>query len=236
VPDSERHTDRETTTGTRPHGQWTPLARALAVAGDRWTLLIALELAGGPLRLRALMQQLPGSSAGVLDNHVRRMQENGLLTRSRFREMPPRVELALTRSGAELAVIAGALARWGMRNTWSEPGDGERVEVSAVLRLLPVLLAEEGALPPGTFEAVVAAAAPGAEDARRHVFAVRGGSLLTHPEAGAKRPTARATGSEAAWVAALGPARDRTGLHLSGSRRFATALLDALPRPQPQFG
>jgi DNA-binding HxlR family transcriptional regulator len=238
------------------HRQWTPLARALAVAGDRWTLLIVLALGEGPLRLRALMERLPGASAGVLDGHVRRMHESGLITRRRFREVPPRVELELTRSGADLAGIAEALARWGMRNAWGAPVEGERVDASAVLRMLPALLAEERELPEGTLEAVVSDDHAAGSDAaprrlRRHVFDVRRGvvsmrrplgralsgrdaeadpeAASPHPETG---PTARAEGDEAAWIAALGPARDRAGLSLSGHRQIATALLDALPGPE----
>jgi DNA-binding HxlR family transcriptional regulator len=242
----------------RVHRQWTPLARALAAVGDRWTLLIVLELGDSRLRLQALMERLPGVSAGVLDNHVRRMRESGLITRRRFREVPPRVELELTRSGAELAGIAGALARWGMRNAWSAPVEGERVDVSAVLRMLPVLLAEERELPEGTLEAVVrrgqgagsgsgsgSGSGPGSgsgsgseaysRQAGRHVFDVRGGVVIARSLSGeesAGEPTARAEGTEAAWIAALGPARDRAGLSLSGDRKIATALLEALPVPE----
>jgi len=268
VPESEHQESRDAAPATRAHRQWTPLARALAVAGDRWTLLIVLALGDGPLRLRALTARLPGISAGVLDSHVRRMRDSGLITRRRFREVPPRVELELTRAGAELAGIAGALTRWGMRNAWSAPMEGERVDVSAVLRMLPVLLALERRLPEGTLEAVVSGgqgAGAGAEvysrRARRHVFDVRGGVVIARlpsreksageakdadPKAAspgvvvgrkaasvqASGPTGRAEGTEAAWVAALGPARDRAGLTLSGEQRIATALLDALPGPE----
>jgi DNA-binding HxlR family transcriptional regulator len=245
MPGSEPR-ESGTAPAARVHRQWTPLARALAAVGDRWTLLIVLELGDGPLRLQALMERLPGVSAGVLDNHVRRMRESRLITRRRFREVPPRVELELTRSGAELAGIAGALARWGMRNAWSAPVEGERVDVSAVLRMLPVLLAEERDLPEGTLEAVVrrgqgsgSGSGSGSEaysgQAGRHVFDVRGGVVIARSLSGeesAGEPTARAEGTEAAWVAALGPARDRAELSLSGDRKIATALLEALPVPE----
>src|ERR1700694_3333845 len=75
---------------TWTHRQWTPLAHALAVTGDRWTLLIVHELAHGTTRLARLKERLPGISSGVLDHHIHRLAELGLLTRERFREMPPR--------------------------------------------------------------------------------------------------------------------------------------------------
>ncbi len=108
----------------RAHRQATPLAAALAAAGDRWTLLIVLACSDGTLRLNGLRSRLPGVSSAVLDHHVRQMVALGLLSRRRFREMPPRVELTLTESGAGLLPIASALARWGMRHRWSEQSDG----------------------------------------------------------------------------------------------------------------
>jgi DNA-binding HxlR family transcriptional regulator len=82
--------------------------------GDRWTLSIALALARRPRRPVELRRLLPGEiSAGVLDRHLQQMVALGLLLRSRFKEMPPRVELSLTDRGRELLPIARALARWG---------------------------------------------------------------------------------------------------------------------------
>jgi DNA-binding HxlR family transcriptional regulator len=101
----------------RHHGQWAnPLARALSVTGDRWTLLIALALTRGPQRPVELQRNLPGISSGVLDRHLQQMVALGLLLRRRFKEMPPRVELALTDGGRELLPIARALARWGAKH------------------------------------------------------------------------------------------------------------------------
>lgn len=93
------------------------LARALGVAGDRWTLLIALALARRPQRPVELRRRLPGDiSAGVLDRHLQQMVGLGLLLRRRFKEMPPRVELALTEKGRELLPSARALARWSAKH------------------------------------------------------------------------------------------------------------------------
>lgn len=100
----------------RHHSQWTPLVRALSATGDRWTLLIVLALAGDPQRPVQLRRQLPGISAGVLDRHLQQMVTLGLLLRRRFKEMPPRVELALTEAGRELLPIANALTGWGVKH------------------------------------------------------------------------------------------------------------------------
>src|ERR1700753_2712096 len=89
----------------RSHRQATPLAQSLEAAGDRWTLRIVLACSDGTIRINTLRNRLPGISSAVLDHHVRQMVALGLLTRERFREMPPRVELALTESRLALLPI-----------------------------------------------------------------------------------------------------------------------------------
>ena len=123
----------------RARRAWTPLSRALAVTGDHWTLSIAVALAPGKMRLTHLHKCLPGISTGVLERGLQQMVTVGLLTRTRFKEMPPRVELELTDAGRELLPVAAALARWGMRHVWSAPQEHERADVDVLLRLLPAL-------------------------------------------------------------------------------------------------
>jgi DNA-binding HxlR family transcriptional regulator len=207
------------------HRQWTPLAHALTATGDRWKLLIVLALAPGPVRLSRLKEHLPGISTGVLEHHVQQMVSLGLLSRQRFREMPPRVEIELTDCGRELLPIASALARWGMRHQWLAPGDRERVEADALLRQLPALLEEETDLPDGTVEAVLS----GHGDWVCHRFLVQDGRLHGVDEPRLE-PTARVEGDEAAWVAALGPEHDYAGLRFKGKRALARRILDSLPR------
>ena len=78
----------------------------------------------------------------------------GLVERTRFSQArPPRVEVELTDAGRELLPIAAALARWGMCHAWSPPVQRERVDIAALLRLLPALL-ELTELPPGSLEAI----------------------------------------------------------------------------------
>ncbi len=90
--------------------------RRLGAVGDRWTLRIALALAQHPQRPVELTRRLRASGAGVLDRHLGQMIALGLLLRRRFKEMPPRVELALTETGRELLPIARAMARRGDRH------------------------------------------------------------------------------------------------------------------------
>lgn len=212
----------------RAHRQSTPLAQALAAAGDRWTLLIVLALSDGAARLNVLRERLPGVSPAVLDHHVRRMVALGLLSRRRFREMPPRVELQLTDSGAALLPAAGALARWGMRHRWSSETVCERIDADAVLQQLPALL-EETELPEGTIEAVL----DDGSSPRRYRFEIVDGHLgaASPPESAQElqRTSARIEGDAAGWAVALGPRRDYRGVRIKGRRGLAEQMLEALP-------
>jgi DNA-binding HxlR family transcriptional regulator len=207
-----------------PHRQWTPLARALAATGDKWTLLIVLALAQGQLRLSRLKDRLPGISTGVLEQHLQHMIALDLLSRQRFREVPPRVELALTDSGRELVPIASALARWGMRHHWSAPHERAQLHADALVRQLPALLGDENGLVDGTIEAVLAKNG----DRLRYCFQIAGGQLQATEEP-VPAATAVVEGDEVAWIAALGPARDCSGLNFNGERQLAKRILDALP-------
>jgi DNA-binding HxlR family transcriptional regulator len=223
---------------TRTHRQWSPLARALLATGDQWALLIVLALADGPLRLKTLKDQLTGVSTGVLEDHVRQMVELGVLSRERFREVPPRVLLELTECGHELVPIAGALARWGMRHQWSEPAGRERAGALALLHQLPVLL-EGIELPSGRLEPIRVSA----DGVIRKCFRIEQGRLQAlrdgdddgfaerdgTPKRDSNGNTVCIEGDDRAWIAAFGPARDFAQLQFTGERRLGEHVLGALP-------
>jgi DNA-binding HxlR family transcriptional regulator len=218
-------------TSLRTHRQATPLAQALAAAGDRWTLLIVLACSDGTVRLNTLRNRLPGVSSAVLDHHVRQMVALGLLTRRRFREMPPRVELTLTDSGVALLPIAAALARWGMRYRWSEQETCEHIDANAILCQLPALL-DGATLPKGVLEAVI----DDGEELASYRFKTVAGKLQPLGPATvdtANGATVAIKGDTAAWTAALGPQRDYARLRLTGRGALARRVLDALPAPSP---
>ena len=127
VPPPKRH----------PYDQWSPDARALDLVGDKWTLLIIRDLAAGPRRFVELQRVLPGISTEQLRSRLNRMVADGLLTRQRYREVPPRVDYELTERSRELMPVLGALARWGYDWTWSAPRQGEDVNLGAIFRLAP---------------------------------------------------------------------------------------------------
>ena len=127
-----------------PYNQWSPDARALDLVGDKWTLLIVRDLAGGPRRFVELQRVLPGISTEQLRSRLNRMVADGLLTRQRYREVPPRVDYELTERARELLPVVGALARWGYDWAWSAPRPGEAIDIGAIFRLAPGLLDAAG--------------------------------------------------------------------------------------------
>src|SRR5918912_1120399 len=124
VPPPKRH----------PYYQWSPDARALDLVGDKWTLLIIRDLAAGPRRFVELQRVLPGISTEQLRSRLNRMVADGLLTRQRYREVPPRVDYELTERAREVLPVVSALAAWGYAWAWSPPRPGEAIDVGAILR------------------------------------------------------------------------------------------------------
>lgn len=207
-----------------PYDQWSPDARALDLIGDKWTLLIIRDLAAGAQRFVELQRLLPGISTEQLRSRLNRMVADGMLTRKRFREVPPRVEYDLTERARDLLPVLGELARWGYTWTWSAPREGEQVNVDAIFRLAPGLVR----LPVevrGELELTI-------EDGRDQgpvtfkVTASRGS--VTVEEAAAERPSARVSGSTEAWVRALMPAGDPSALRIEGDQALAARLLEGL--------
>ena len=123
-----------------PYDQWAPDARALDLVGDKWTLLIVRDLMSGPRRFVELQRVLPGISTEQLRSRLNRMVADGLLTRQRYREVPPRVDYELTERAQALLPVLAALARWGQEWAWSAPRSGEAMDVGAILRVAPGML------------------------------------------------------------------------------------------------
>jgi DNA-binding HxlR family transcriptional regulator len=220
----EEHHERQPEGLPLPRGnrQWTPLARALAATGHQWTLLIVLALAGGSKRLSDLRAHLPGISTGVLNRHLQMMVEQELLVRQRFRELPPRVEYRLAAKGEALLPIVTALARWGMAHMWSCPQPSERIDIGAVLRLLPTLL-EKAGLPDGVIEMIVELP----EGIECHLFNIAEG-VVEAVEPGSMMAWARIVGGPEGWIGALGPDCDTGALQITGERQLAVQVLRAL--------
>ncbi|MGZ4168589.1 MAG: winged helix-turn-helix transcriptional regulator [Solirubrobacteraceae bacterium] len=214
VPPAKRH----------PYDQWSPDARALDLVGDKWTLLIVRDLLSGPRRFVELQRVLPGISTEQLRSRLNRMVADGMLTRKRYREVPPRVDYELTERSRELAPVLGELARWGYEWAWSPPRVSERVDLGAIFRLIPGLMNGRTAAS-GNIDLEVTDNPAGSPTVYRVTMA---GDSAEIAEGSDDTPDATVAGNMAAWVQALGPVGERDGLRTTGNAALASSLLDLL--------
>ncbi len=184
--------------------------------GDKRTLLIIRDLAGGPRRFVELQRVLPGISTEQLRSRLNRMVADGLLTRQRYREVPPRVDYELTERAREVLPIVGALATWGRQWAWSPPREGEAVDIGAIFRASTGLRAGD-ARQTGSVELVV--------DERGYTMRVTGGGIGIAEQA-SPDADARIAGTLDDWIAALGPEPDAQRLAVSGDAALAGTVLE----------
>ena len=100
------------------YGQRCPVARALELVGDRWTLLLVRDLLGGTRRFQDLEASLPGIAPNILSDRLKLMEEHRLVRRRFYSDHPPRAAYDLTDKGRELGTVVGALAAWGSRHVY----------------------------------------------------------------------------------------------------------------------
>lgn len=90
-----------------------PVATTVQRIGSKWKLLILRNLLARPWRFNELKKDLAGISQKVLSDSLRSMEEDGLVARTVYPEVPPRVEYRLTDLGESLRPILDAMQRWG---------------------------------------------------------------------------------------------------------------------------
>ncbi len=95
-----------------PYNADCPTRRLLDRIGDRWTVLVVGALADGPLRYSAISARVQGISQKMLTQTLRGLERDGLVGRTVFPEIPPRVEYALTDAGRSLQGPLAALDAW----------------------------------------------------------------------------------------------------------------------------
>ena len=88
----------------------------LSTIANKWVVFTVLALRSGPLRHGELLRRIAGATMPTLTGTLRRLEAAGLVTRTVYPEVPPRVEYALTESGQTLAVPVSALAEWAEAN------------------------------------------------------------------------------------------------------------------------
>lgn len=102
-----------------PCSTWPPdkvdiIRHILERAGDKWSVLVIASLRDGPRRYTDLERTIPGISQRMLTLTLRQLRRDGLVTRTAYAEVPPRVEYALTTLGTTLLGIVASLADWAV--------------------------------------------------------------------------------------------------------------------------
>jgi DNA-binding HxlR family transcriptional regulator len=96
------------------YGQQCPVARALDVIGERWTLLVLRDLfRHGPQRFQQLEATLTGIAPNTLSARLKTLEANEIIEPRLYQAHPPRYEYALTKKGKALAPVLKALYGWG---------------------------------------------------------------------------------------------------------------------------
>jgi len=90
-----------------------PVEAALDVIGGKWKPLILWALGDEVMRFGELQKALPGVNTKMLTKQLRELEEDGVISRTVYPEVPPRVEYAITDFGRTLIPILQALCNWG---------------------------------------------------------------------------------------------------------------------------
>lgn len=90
-----------------------PVATTVQLIGSKWKLLIMRNLLARPWRFNELQRDLEGISQKVLTDSLRSMEADGIITRTVYPEVPPRVEYALSELGESMRPIISAMEAWG---------------------------------------------------------------------------------------------------------------------------
>ena len=101
-----------------------PIAATLDIIGDKWTLLIIRDMLVGRTRYHEFLASPEGITTNILASRLKRMEEIGLIARTRYQEHPPRFDYALTELGRSLHPVLQAICRWAnaqIPDTWTPP-------------------------------------------------------------------------------------------------------------------
>ena len=91
-----------------------PVATTVQLIGSKWKMLILRHLVARPWRFNELKKNLEGISQKVLTDSLRSLEEDGIVTRTVYPEVPPRVEYSLSELGDSMRPIIKAMEDWGI--------------------------------------------------------------------------------------------------------------------------
>ncbi|HYA87086.1 MAG TPA: helix-turn-helix domain-containing protein [Nitrospirota bacterium] len=117
-----------------------PVEQTIALLGSKWKLLILRELFKGTKRFGELSRGVPGISQKMLTQQLRQLEEDNLIQRKVYAEVPPRVEYSLTEIGKSLSPILDAMHKWGAKYIMQngKPGSRKKRENDATAAKLSV--------------------------------------------------------------------------------------------------
>jgi len=105
----------ELTQSTNLSNDICPVARTAEIVSGKWTLLIIRDLTAGVKRFHQLERSLHGISPKTLSERLRTLEDEGVIIREMFAEMPPRVEYSLTAKGHDLLAVIESMRTYGQR-------------------------------------------------------------------------------------------------------------------------
>ena len=117
------------------HEGWCPIERTLGVIGGVWKVLILRELLSGARRYGSLHRTIGGVTHKMLTQQLRELEQDGVVHRKVFHQIPPKVEYSLTGLGLDLAPILKSMHSWGSA---LEPGAAPFPKLAAPVPAAPV--------------------------------------------------------------------------------------------------
>ena len=91
-----------------------PVATTLQLIGNKWKILILRNLMVRPWRFNEMLRSIPGISQKVLTDNLRALESDGIITRTVYPEVPPRVEYTLSDLGESMRPIFQSMESWGL--------------------------------------------------------------------------------------------------------------------------
>lgn len=105
-------------------GLFCPVTRAMQALGGKWKLHIVFHLMKGTMRFGALQRAVPGVTQQMLTAQLRELEQDGIVLRKVYAQVPPKVEYSLSPLGEKLHALTEALAEWGQNLADGSPKDG----------------------------------------------------------------------------------------------------------------
>jgi DNA-binding HxlR family transcriptional regulator len=201
---------------SKRYDQYCPIAHALGLVGERWSLLIVRELLQGPKRYTDLAASLPGIGTNILAARLKELETCGLVSKRRLDPPAASQVYELSPYGRELKPVIRALALWGLRSI-DPPTEEDDLAPGWLYSALDTVFAP--AAPPGSFEFRI-----GSEVAALVDGEARHGSVES-PDVVVEGPV-----DSFYW---LFVERRWDGVKVEGDRELLERLLDAATAPAP---